>query len=67
MYKNAHFLFEKFGKNRPQKKFFLIFWYTFGTFEKKESLTNGLVKRFVRQFATIPILCSTEFRQTKMA
>ncbi len=23
--------------------------------EKKESLTNGLVKRFVRQFATIPI------------
>lgn len=37
MYKNAHFLFEKFGKNRPQKKFFKIFWYTFGTFEKKKA------------------------------
>ena len=42
------------AKIGPQKSFF-NFWVHFWNFSKKESLTNGLIKRFVRQFATIPI------------
>ena len=37
------------------KKSFLIFLVHFWNFQKKESLTNGLIKRFVRLVATIPI------------